>query len=147
MKTKFLVLFILLITSSIVIEAQGLLEDKNTFTRQDTLRGTITPERVWWDVTYYHLDIKVDPDNKYISGKNLVQYKVLKPHNVLQIDLQNPLEITKVTQNGKELKIKHDGNAHFITLKDKQVVGDINSLEVHYKGNPKVAWWLFMEKR
>jgi len=139
MKTKFLVLFILLITSSIVIEAQGLLEDKNTFTRQDTLRGTITPERVWWDVTYYHLDIKVDPDNKYISGKNLVQYKVLKPHNVLQIDLQNPLEITKVTQNGKELKVKHDGNAHFITLKDKQVVGDINSLEVHYKGNPKVA--------
>ena len=32
-----------------------------TFTRQDTLRGTITPERAWWDLTYYHLDIKVNP--------------------------------------------------------------------------------------
>ena len=48
---------------------QNLLSDKSNFTRQDTLRGSITPEREWWDLTYYHLDIKVDPDNKFISGK------------------------------------------------------------------------------
>ncbi|TJY36173.1 M1 family metallopeptidase [Pontimicrobium aquaticum] len=138
MKTRYLIILLAIITSPI-IEAQGLLEDKNTFTRQDTLRGSITPEREWWDVTYYHLDVKVDPDNKYISGKNTVQYKVLKPHNLLQIDLQSPLQITKVTQNGEDLNVKHDGNAHFITLKENQIVGDIKSLEIHYKGNPQVA--------
>lgn len=138
-KSSLILIVTILLTPLAKIEAQGLLEDKNIFTRQDTLRGTITPEREWWDLTYYHLDIKVDPDNKYISGKNTVQYKVLKPHNLLQIDLQSPLQITKVTQNGKDLKVKHDGNAHFITLNDKQVVGEINSLEVHYKGNPQVA--------
>ena len=138
MKTRYLIILLAIITSSI-IEAQGLLEDKNTFTRQDTLRGTITPERVWWDLTYYHLDIKVDPDNKYISGKNTIQYKILKPHNLLQIDLQSPLQITKVIQNGKELNVKHDGNAHFITLKDNQIIGEVNLLEVYYKGNPKEA--------
>ncbi|MCB0425235.1 MAG: M1 family metallopeptidase, partial [Mangrovimonas sp.] len=106
---------------------------------QDTLRGSITPERAWWDLTYYHLDISVDPENKYIEGKNTISYKVLEPNQVMQIDLQPPLKILKVTQNGKELKIKHDGNAHFITLKSKQKKGTLNSIEVYYKGNPKEA--------
>jgi hypothetical protein len=29
------------------------------FTRADTLRGSITPERGWWDLNYYHLDVEV----------------------------------------------------------------------------------------
>ena len=57
---------------------------QENFTRQDTLRGSITPERSWWDLTYYHLDIEVDPDNKFIAGKNTIQYKVLKSNNTLQ---------------------------------------------------------------
>jgi len=48
------------------IQAQNLLNKKVEFTRQDTLRGSITTERAWWDLTYYHLDVKVDPDNKFI---------------------------------------------------------------------------------
>ena len=64
------------------------------FTRQDTLRGSITPERVWWDLTYYHLDIKVEPDKKFISGSNTVGYKVLKSNKMMQIDLQEPMKIT-----------------------------------------------------
>ena len=67
------ILFLVLITTT--TQAQQL-TDENNFTRQDTLRGSITPERAWWDLTYYHLDIKVDPDHKFISGKNTVQYKV-----------------------------------------------------------------------
>jgi len=139
MKTNYLLLIIFLMASSMAVEAQWSIEDLKNLTKQDSLRGSITPERAWWDLTYYHLNIKVDPDNKYISGKNLVQYKVLKPHNRLQIDLQSPLQITKVTQSGKELKVKKEGNANFITLNEKQIVGEVNSLEVHYKGNPQEA--------
>ena len=83
-----------------------------TFTKQDTLRGSITPEREWWDLNYYHLDIAVDPDEKYISGSNTIRYKVLKSHQVLQVDLQPPLSIEKVTQDGKELTVTHNVNAH-----------------------------------
>ena len=121
------------------LASSQLLQDKKKFTHQDTLRGSITPERAWWDLTYYHLDISVDPENKYIQGKNTISYKVLEPNQIMQIDLQPPLKILKVTQNGKELKIKHDGNAHFITLKSKQKKGTLNSIEVYYKGNPKEA--------
>ncbi|MDO5974203.1 M1 family metallopeptidase [Flavivirga jejuensis] len=134
----YLLLFFSII-SCISVEAQGLLSEKNNFTRQDTLRGSITTERVWWDLTYYHLDIKVDPDNKFISGKNTIQYKVLKDHSVMQVDLQTPLNLTKAIQNGKELNIKHDGNAHFINLVEKQKIGDINTIDVYYNGNPKEA--------
>ena len=135
-KIAFLI-FALLFTS--LSFSQGLLEDKSNFTRQDTLRGSITPEREWWDLSYYHLDIKVNPEQKTISGKNTIQYKVLKPYQVMQIDLQQPLMLTKVTQNGKTLAIKHDGNAHFVTLLDNQNIGDTNSVIAFYEGKPREA--------
>ncbi|MFK7748810.1 MAG: M1 family metallopeptidase [Kordia sp.] len=110
------------------------------FTKQDSLRGSITPERVWWDLTHYHLDITVDPNEKTIAGSNTIQYKVVKKgQKTLQVDLQPPLQMTKAIQNGKELDIVHDGNAHFIHLKEKQKLGKIYSVQVFYEGKPKVA--------
>ena len=119
--------------------SQNLLSDQSSFTRQDTLRGSITPEREWWDLTYYHLDIQVNPDEKFISGKNTIQYKVLKQDSVLQIDLQPPLKMTKAIQNNEDLKIRHDGNAHFITLNKIQHKDSIKSIDVYYEGHPKEA--------
>jgi aminopeptidase N len=139
MKKTSLLLFLTCILLSEYCNSQGLLSDKKIFTRQDTLRGSITPERAWWDLTYYHLDIKVNPDEKYISGKNTIHYKVLKQDSVLQVDLQPPLKLTKAIQNGKQLKIRHDGNAHFIQLKELQNLNDIKNLEVFYEGHPKEA--------
>ena len=109
------------------------------FSRQDTLRGSITPERAWWDLNYYHLDIKVDPETKTIQGKNTIHYTSLKSGNVLQIDLQAPMLLTAAIQNGKALNIKHDGNAHFITLDSIQKLGQKGSIEVHYSGQPREA--------
>ncbi|WP_034043958.1 M1 family metallopeptidase [Wocania ichthyoenteri] len=139
MNYTFRLLLFFLMLSTISIEAQELLSEKHHFTKQDTLRGSITPERAWWDLTYYHLDIKVSPEEKSIRGKNTIQYKVLDSHTVIQVDLQTPLKLTKAIQNGKELNINHDGNAHFITLIDKQNIGDINSITVYYEGIPKEA--------
>ncbi len=135
MKNKFLfgmlVLLMLLHNKSISQEYE--------FTKQDTLRGSITPERAWWDLTYYHLDIAVDLDNKFIKGSNTIEYKVLEPNKKLQVDLQLPLRITKVEQNGKELTFSSEGSAHFINLIEKQRKGKINSVKVYYEGNPKEA--------
>jgi aminopeptidase N len=134
---KILSLFIFISFST--AKSQGLLTEKNNFTRQDTLRGSITPERAWWDVTYYHLNIKVEPDKKFISGSNTIQYKVIDTQKNLQIDLQPPLKITKVVQDGEELKVINEGNAHFIKLNSVQNVGNIKTIEVFYEGNPKEA--------
>ncbi|MFH4967336.1 M1 family metallopeptidase [Gaetbulibacter sp. M240] len=138
MKKQFLIA-LLIILSALPMRAQLLSSEEMRFTHQDTLRGSITPERAWWDLTYYHLDIEVKPDEKFISGKNTVQYKVLQSESVMQIDLQAPLKITKVIQDNQELTFKDEGNAHFIYLKEPQKIGAVNSLDVYYEGNPKEA--------
>ncbi len=109
------------------------------FTRQDTLRGSITPERAWWNLNYYHLDIEVKPDDKYISGSNTIRYEVLDSKTIMQIDLQTPLKIDSVTQDGKLLAFESIGNAHFIQLSKKQIKGDFNEIKVSYHGKPKEA--------
>ena len=139
MKRLFFLTFMTSMLSFFQIEAQNKVLKTPHFTHQDTLRGSITTERSWWDLTYYHLDIKVNPEKKYISGKNTIQYKVLKQHQVMQIDLQPPLYITKALQDGDTLSIKHDGNAHFITLKKAQDIGSLKNIEVYYEGIPQEA--------
>ena len=135
MKNKFL--FGMLVTLMLLHNKS--ISQEYEFTKQDTLRGSITPERAWWDLTYYHLDIAVDLDNKFIKGSNTIEYKVLESNKKLQVDLQSPLKITKVEQNGKELSFSSEGSAHFINLIDKQRKGKINSVKVYYEGNPKEA--------
>jgi len=139
MKYRLYILLYLTFMYAINFQSQGLMEKKNNFSRQDTLRGSITPERIWWDLTYYHLKVKVDSEKRYVSGENTIKYNVLSANQTMQIDLQAPLNITKVTQDGKNLKILHDGNAHFITLTKQQVIGNTESIIVQYEGNPKEA--------
>ena len=139
MNKKIIFYFFFFLISFSQFSQSPLFEHSKKFTRQDSLRGSITKERIWWDLTYYHLDITVNPNEKFINGKNTVQYRVLKPHKILQIDLQNPLKISKVIQNGKELDVFSEGNAHYIHLKDTQKIGEINWLDIYYKGYPKVA--------
>lgn len=110
------------------------------FTKQDTLRGSITPERAWWDLKSYHLDIIVQPNDSTIKGSNIITYEVIKKgQKTLQVDLQTPMQLTKAVQNGKELEITHDGNAHFVHLKKRQKLGKTYSVQVFYEGKPKIA--------
>ena len=46
------------------------------FTHADTLRGTITPERAWWDVVFYDLHVKIDPADSTVHGWNGITYRV-----------------------------------------------------------------------
>ncbi len=133
----FLFIFLLSVTHS---EAQGLLsKSENQFSRQDSLRGSITKERIWWDVKYYHLDIKVNPLDSTITGYNTIQYKVLQEYKRMQIDLQKPMEIYKVIQDGKTVQFNREGNAFYIDLEAAQTIGTTKELTIFYGGKPKVA--------
>ena len=139
MKYRYYLLLFFTSMSILSAQAQGLLSKKKIFTQQDTLRGSITPERIWWNLTYYHLELEVIPDEKFITGKNTITYTILSEYQTLQVDLQAPLTISKVTQDGKELDVVHLGNAHFVQLIKKQEIGNSESIIVHYQGNPKEA--------
>ena len=109
------------------------------FTRADTLIGSITPERAWWDVTHYHLKVKVNPSEKTIEGSNTISYKVLEPKEVMQIDLQTPMKIDKILQDGKEVFYSSEGNAHFLKLQKKQEKGKEEKITIYFSGKPIVA--------
>ena len=118
--------------------SSGLAQQSN-FSKQDTLRGSITPERIWWDLLHYNLDFKVDPSSKSIEGSNLIRYKVLNQNQLMQIDLQPPMEITAVIENNKNLDYKREGNVYYIQLKKNQQIGTINEITIHFKGAPKIS--------
>ena len=122
----------------ISIFSSGLAQQSN-FSKQDTLRGSITPERVWWDLLHYNLDFKVSPSSKSIEGSNLIRYEVLSKNQLIQIDLQPPMVITSVLENNKELNYNRDGNVYYIQLKKNQQIGAINEITIHFKGAPKIS--------
>jgi aminopeptidase N len=136
-KSLFLIPILLI---NISIQGQTLNPGLQQFTHQDTLRGSITPERAWWDLNYYHLDISVNPKTKSIKGNNTIRYTILDSHQILQIDLQSPMKLTKAIQDGEELTITKDGNAHFISLKKPQTnIGKSEEIVIFYEGQPREA--------
>jgi len=134
MHSKILIVFLILAGYSFSSFAQ-----ERTFTRQDTLRGSITPEREWWDLTYYHLSVKVNPGDSSFTGSNLISYNVLNPNQVMQIDLQPPMKITEINQDGKKQRFKRDGNAWFVKLNEVQKPGEVKNILVEFEGKPKVS--------
>jgi aminopeptidase N len=133
------------------------LSHKNIFTHQDSLRGTIGPERAWWDVLHYDVNVTPDYNLKSIAGKTVIQYKVLPNQRTdyLQIDLQQPLMIDTLFYDGK-LYINYpakpyyrEGNVWHIPL-PKANVNSIHSISIAYHGKPREAitppWdggWIF----
>ena len=109
------------------------------FTKQDSLRGSITKERSWWDLKKYHLDIKVNPSDSTIVGSNTIDYQVVEKYNVMQIDLQEPMQITKIVQDGIQLKYQREGNVYHVYLATNQNKGDKKQVVVFYGGKPKIA--------
>ncbi|MBN1108372.1 MAG: M1 family metallopeptidase [Bacteroidales bacterium] len=127
------------IICTLMAHAQFMPPATKVFTRQDSLRGSITPERVWWDLTYYHLNIKVNPSDSTLYGSNTISYRVLEPAVLMQIDLQPPLNIIKAEQNGFTLNYTREGNVYRIEMKEKQIPGKLYSLLITYGGRPKIA--------
>lgn len=109
------------------------------FTRQDTLRGSVTPERAWWDLTYYDLALELDIPNKSIRGTNTIYFKVVIPQQVMQIDLQEPLKITHVSYKGQKLSYTREGNVYWIKFPYPLISGDRDHITVQYEGTPVVA--------
>ncbi len=108
-------------------------------TRADTLRGSVTPERAWWDVTHYDLDVRVQPADSSLRGRVAVAYRVTGPAREMQLDLQQPLVVDSVVQDGRRLDVRRDGNAFFVRPPDPQRAGSVRTLTVHYHGRPRVA--------
>lgn len=116
-----------------------LMQGKEQFTRADSLRGSLTPERMAYDILYYHLDVKVDMDNRFISGSNLFKFKANSDFERLQFDLFENLKVEKVVYKKKELKFQREYDAVFVDFPSLVEEGKIDSFTVYYSGYPTIA--------
>jgi aminopeptidase N len=133
------VLLTLLAVAPGFISAQAAPVSPPVFTHADTLRGSNTVERAWWDAAFYDLHVKVNPADSSISGYNAITYRVAKKAREMQIDLQQPLVVDSIVQDGTELSSRRDGNAFFVRVLAPQTIGAQKKISVYYHGKPVVA--------
>jgi aminopeptidase N len=118
--------------------------EKNVFTKEDTVRGSITEFRRGWDVLKYDLTVQPDIIAKKITGKNIITYKEDSPVKIMQIDLQQPLEIDSITgENNNHFSYKRQNNVCLVAIRDSTQTNefkpDVHTIVVYYHGEPKEA--------
>lgn len=104
--------------------------------RQAQLRGSVTPEREWWDLLHYDLALEVFPATKSLQGSNRIAFRTLSPGQRMQIDLQPPLEITRVSHGDRDLAFEREGNAYLIDFASSQPAAQEDEIRVFYAGTP-----------
>ena len=109
------------------------------FTRADTLRGGLRPERTGFDVTYYELHLEVDPNDRKIEGRVDMDYRIVHPTKRLQIDLFSNLTIDSIKQGGRRLRFVRDGNAVFVNLPGNPPQNSLHTMSIWYGGKPVAA--------
>lgn len=109
------------------------------FTRDDTLRGAQTPVRTCYDVSSYDLHLAVDVNKRFISGNNLIRFRVSNDFDSMQIDLFSRMKIEKIVFNGTELKYRRELNSVFVRFPQTQRAGTNEEISVSYSGIPLFA--------
>ena len=109
------------------------------FSLRDTLRGSLSPERTWFDVNYYHLSIDLEVETKSISGFNDIGFTVLSDSSVMQLDLFENLSVDSVIYEGTLCDVSRKYDAFFVDLPFGLKVGDHKTLRVYYHGIPIAA--------
>ncbi len=124
------------VTALIFLAGQSL----GQFTFEDSLRGSVTPERAWWDLNSYHLDIEVNPDQKWIGGYNEIFFTALENGHVMQIDLQHPMKIISAQSNEQNIKVLKKAPHVYHLIFEKEIkTGEQGRVKIFYEGYPKKA--------
>jgi aminopeptidase N len=105
-------------------------------TRFDMLRGAYGPFRANNDLLYYHLDIRVDPEQHSIQGKNTIRFRMLQDGTRIQLDLNENLNMDKILLGETPLQYQRDSGAVFIDFPQTLRAGQIYSIDFYYSGHP-----------
>ena len=104
--------------------------------RADILRGAYGPYRANNDLLYYHLDVRVDPQKRFLSGKNTVRFKMLKDDARIQLDLHPSLGVDKILFGDVPLRYEREEGAVFVSFPRTLKAGRVYSIDFYYSGSP-----------
>jgi aminopeptidase N len=108
--------------------------------RAELLRGEYGRYRANNDLLHYDLDVRIDPEKKWLGGKNTIRFKMLKDDTRIQLELYANLNIDRITASLKgvpyDLKYTRDVNTVYIDFPETLRSGRTYSIEFHYSGHP-----------
>ena len=152
-KTVRRLLFAVVVTLAIVTSAPlaQTTSSPQTPTHANILRGEYGRYRANNDLLSYDLDIRIDPEKKFVSGKNTIRFKMIKDDTRIQLDLYDNLKIDKIEQmfTGKDslgrptklrsiaLKYERDSGAVFVDFPEMLKAGLVYTLDFYYSGTPQ----------
>ena len=105
--------------------------------RADVLRGEYGRYRANNDLLYYDLDVRVEPDRKFISGRNTIRFKMLAADTRIQLDLYANLEVDRIVMNGAPLQYTRELNTVWVEFPARLDQGQTYELQFHYSGFPR----------
>jgi aminopeptidase N len=105
-------------------------------TRADILRGEYGPYRANNDLLFYRLDVRVDPEKKFLSGKVTIRFKMLQDATRIQLDLHAALNVDKILLGTTALQYERDSGAVFVDFPETLRAGLTYSIDFYYSGNP-----------
>lgn len=96
----------------------------------------------YFDVRHYALEVELNPRNKSISGKVKIDYRTLRALDLLQLDLQAPLQIDSIKVlkswgEGQILDFTRIREKVLVRLANRSIVGKKESIVVYYHGQPR----------
>jgi aminopeptidase N len=125
--------------ASLFVKAQVLTPAKASYSHADSLRGSITPQRAWWNLLKYDLSVTPDYAAKALTGENAITFAALTDGQTLQIDLQEPMQLLSATWGKKPLKYTREGNVFHVRFPKTVKAGSIETVVFKFSGVPKVA--------
>jgi aminopeptidase N len=105
-------------------------------THADILRGEYGLYRANNDLLSYDLHVRVDPERKYLKGKNSIRFKMLKDDTRIQLDLHPALNVDAIVWSTEMLSVKRDSGAVFIDFPETLKSGREYTIDFYYSGNP-----------
>lgn len=110
------------------------------FTQKDSLLGTLNENRKCFDVTYYDLDLKIDPAKKTVGGSVKIHFHAVLPVRKMQVDLAENMVIDSILDNNGQ-KLEYDRKYRAVTIKMKNyiMIGSDSYIKVIYHGQPQKA--------
>ena len=111
------------------------------FTKADTLKGSNTEFRNFWDVKKYEISVEPHFETKSVSGSNRITFEIKKDvkNPVFQVDLQQPMNYIITDSSEKLCTSKRQDDFIFIETNRSYKKGEIHHFTIAFSGNPKVA--------
>ncbi|MDI1318397.1 M1 family aminopeptidase [Flavobacterium sp.] len=102
-----------------------------------TMNLQVNPNTINYDITYHKLELTVNPNTKFISGKITTTFTALADMNTITFDFANTLTASLVKKGVANLTFtENTSNELIITLPSTQAAGTSATIEVTYSGTP-----------